>query len=136
MKVLFDTNIVLDVLLRRQPFYKDAAELFAYVELGKLEGFLGATTVTTLYYFLERALRGEARLELAKLLSLFSVAAVNQNVLEKAVVSPAKDFEDAVLVEAALLNGLDAVVTQNAKDFKNASLAVFTPEELLADLIG
>lgn len=134
MKVLFDTNVVLDVLLRRQPFYEEAAKLFVHVELKRLEGFLGATTVTTLYYFMEKRLKDNARPELHKLLLLFKVAAIDQNILEKAITSPVKDYEDAVLVEAAVFTSLDAVVTRNAKDFKKSPLAIFTPEELLAAL--
>lgn len=134
MKVLFDTNVVLDVLLRRQPFYEAAAKLFAHVELREVEGYLGATTVTTLYYFMEKTLGDEARTELSRLLKLFKIATVNKNVLDKAVTSSVKDYEDAVLSEAALMADLDGVVTRNARDFKNAPLRVFAPEELLAIL--
>ncbi len=128
MKVLFDTNVVLDVLLRRRPFYEAAAKLFAYVELREIEGCLGATTATTLYYFMEKALGSDARTELRRLLELFEIATVDKKVLDKAVTSPVEDYEDAVLTEAALMAGLDAVVTRNARDFKNAPLKVFVPK--------
>lgn len=131
MKILFDTNVVLDVLLRRRPFYENAARLFAYVELGEVEGYLGATTVTTLYYFMEKTLGDDARTELQRLLELFEIATVDKKVLDKAVTSSVKDYEDAVLVEAALMVGLDAVVTRNAKDFKGIPLQIFLPKELL-----
>ena len=134
MKVLFDTNVVLDVLLRRQPFHQDAAKLFAYVELREIEGYLGATTVTTLYYFMEKTLGDDARTELRRLFELFKVATVDKAVLDKAVTSPLTDYEDAVLVEAAFMSNLDAIVTRNIKDFKNTSLRVLAPEELLAML--
>ena len=132
MNVLFDTNVVLDVLLRPEPFFEDAAELFAHAELGSLRGYLATTTVTTLAYFMERTLRGSFRAELERLLELFDVAAVDQSVLIRAQRSPVADFEDAVLAEAALALGLDAVVTRNIKDFRDAPLRVFTPEALLA----
>lgn len=132
MKVLFDTNVVLDVLLRREPFFRDAANLFAYAELGKLQDYLGATTVTTVAYFMEKALKETFRAELGRLLELFDVAAVDRNVLIRAQRSPVQDFEDAVLTEAALGTGLDAVVTRNVKDFQDGTLTVFTPDALLA----
>lgn len=134
MKILFDTNVVLDVLLRRQPFYEDAVKLFAHVELGGIEGYLGATTVTTLYYFMEKTLGDDARTELSRLLELFEIATVDKSVLYKAMTSSVRDYEDAVLVEAAVTVGLDAVVTRNAKDFKNSPLSIFVPGELLAIL--
>lgn len=131
---MFDTNVVLDVLLRREPFFEDAAKLFAQVERRNVQGHLGATTVTTLAYFMEKALGATFRIELRRLLELFDVATTDRNVLLRAQVSPIKDFEDAVLAEAALMAGLDAVVTRNAKDFNGASLKVLTPSELLAVL--
>lgn len=56
MKILFDTNIILDVFLARQPFLENSTKLFAHVEQGKLEGVLGATTITTLYYLISKQL--------------------------------------------------------------------------------
>lgn len=118
MKVLFDTNVVLDFLLRREPFYSDAVRLFVHVELQNVQGYLGATTVTTLAYFLEKTLRAAFRTELRRLLELFDVATINKDVLSRAQRSSVKDFEDAVLAEAAFASGLDAIVTRNVKDFE------------------
>lgn len=67
-------------------------------------------------------------------MTVFEVAAVNRGVLEQALVSPLADYEDAVLVEAAGAVGIDAVVTRNVRDFKAASLRVYTPGELLGIL--
>jgi len=135
LKVLVDTNVLLDVLLRRVPFHTDALHLLARVERNELQGVLGATTVTTLYYFLDKGLgASRAREELRKLLTLFDVAAVNRGVLSRALDAPLADYEDAVLVEAAGAIGADAVVTRNVKDFKNAPLTVYTPRELLSIL--
>lgn len=134
MRVLFDTNVVLDVLLRREPFFEDAAKLFAQVERHNVQGYLGATTVTTLAYFMERALGATFRTELRRLLELFDVVTVDRAVLLRAQASPVNDFEDAVLTEAALAVGLDAIVTRNAKDFVAAPLKVLTPGELLGVL--
>lgn len=136
MKVLFDTNVILDVLLNRQPFAPVAVQLFADVEYQKIQGYISVTTVTTIFYLATKTLgTANARLQLKQLLSLFQVAEVNQQLLQNALMTGFSDFEDAVLAEAARLAKLDVIVTRNIKDFKLASLPVYLPEELAAMLV-
>ena len=133
MKVLVDTNVVLDVLLDRQPFAKSAARIFAFVEESKIEGFLCATTVTTVDYLLGQALAPvKARQALRQLLHLFEIAPVNRPVLEQALQSRISDFEDAVLEQSARLVGADAIATRNVRDFEKSSVTVFDPRDLIA----
>ena len=133
MKVLVDTNVVLDVLLDRHPFSEAATRIFALVEKSEIEGFLCATTVTTVDYLLGRALTPrKTRSTLKRLLDLFEVAPVNRPVLEAALRSDISDFEDAVLEQSGKLVRVDAIVTRNIKDFKKSTVAVFDPAELLA----
>jgi predicted nucleic acid-binding protein len=133
VKVLVDTNVVLDVLLDRQPFAKSAARIFAFVEESKIEGFLCATTVTTVDYLLGQALApAKARQALRQLLHLFEIAPVNRPVLEQALQSRISDFEDAVLEQSARLVGADAIATRNVRDFEKSSVIVFNPVDLIA----
>jgi len=133
VKVLFDTNVVLDFLLDRRPFSAVAARLVARVERGEIEGLLGATTLTTLHYLLTKAIGRRSALEAVRtLLTLFTVAAVDDKVLSSALDLSFDDYEDAVLHEAGRLAGADAVVTRNGGDFGGAELTVDTPEELEA----
>jgi predicted nucleic acid-binding protein len=133
--VLFDTNVVLDVLLDRDPFAGDAANLFACAERGELDAFLCATTITTIHYLASKALGADqARILVKKLLSLFEIAPVNRSVLESAEDLDFTDFEDAVLHEAARHAGVQAIVTRDPKGFAQASLAVHTPDLLLKAL--
>lgn len=133
MKILVDTNVVLDVLLAREPFADAASRVFALVEESEMEGFLCATTVTTVDYLLERALpSAEARSALRSLLDLFEIAPVNRSVLEQALRSPIADFEDAVLVSSAQLVSADAITTRNLSDFKKSPVPVFDPPAWLA----
>lgn len=135
MRVLFDTNVILDSLLARQPFVADATALIAMAERKVIDGLLGATTVTTLYYLLVKATSDSiARARITSLLSLFDVAAVNRAVLQSALQLPFKDYEDAVLHEAAQLAGADAIVTRNVQDFRQATLPIHQPSALLAVL--
>ncbi|MCX7016688.1 MAG: PIN domain-containing protein [Candidatus Sumerlaeota bacterium] len=133
LKVLLDTNVVLDVLLAREPFVGAAAEIFDLAEQSRIEGFLCATTVTTLDYLLSQSFRaGDARQALWRLLSLFEIAPVNRSVIERALRSKMADFEDAVLAEAGRLAGVDAIITRNTKDFLSASLKTLDPTQFLA----
>ncbi len=133
MRVLVDTNVVLDVLLARHPFVHASASVMGQVEQSKITGFLCATTVTTIDYLLAQAMpRAAARETLGRLLALFEVAPVTRAVLEEALNSKIADFEDAVLDQAGRLAGAEAIVTRNQKDFRHASLKIFGPEELLS----
>ena len=135
MKLLFDTNVVLDLLMDREPFADAAGELFARVEAGSVIGCLCGTTITTVFYLIAKALGpGRAKEEIAKLMALFEIAPVNRPVLEAAVASTFVDFEDAVLHEAACHFGVDAIVTRNRKDFRHARIPVHDPAELAAIL--
>ena len=133
MKVIVDTNVVLDVLLGREPFVKPAVDLFRLVEESRIDAFICATTVTTIDYLLVNSLPApKARSALRKLISLFEIATVNRPVIERAIVSKIKDFEDAVLDEAGQLAGVDFVITRNIKDFTGSALKVCDPNEFLA----
>lgn len=135
MKVLFDTNIVLDVILAREPFWEVASQLTARVEQKDIEGFLGATTLTTVHYLVAKAEdRDRALTAIRRLLGLFQIARIDHSVLERAALSPIEDFEDAVLHEAAKAEALDAIVTRNRKDFRQATILILAPEELEAFL--
>ncbi len=135
MRVLVDTNVVLDVLLARRPFVAASAEVFGLVERSRLEGLLCATTITTIDYLLTQAMpRPAARQAVQKLMALFEIAPVNRTVLEEAIRSKVTDFEDAVLEQAGRLAGADVIVTRNQTDFRHASLKILGPDELLASL--
>ena len=132
IRILFDTNVLLDVLLEREPHVQDAAQLLAAVETGRLAGILSATTTTTIYYLVERARDREQALRgLRRLLTLFEVAPVTRAVLEDALHLGFADYEDGVQHEAARHASAEGIVTRNAQDFAQASLPIYTPMELL-----
>jgi predicted nucleic acid-binding protein len=122
---------VLDVLLDREPFAAAAADLLSRVEVGEIEGYLCATTITTLHYLAAKAIGArQALLAVRQLLAVFEVAPVNRPVLAAALESRLGDFEDAVLHEAALQVSAQAIVTRNPKDFSRTILPTYSPEEL------
>ena len=132
MRILFDTNIILDVLMDRKPHSDAATKLFDSVETGSIAGYICATTVTTIHYLASKAIgKDRAKLELEKLLSLFEVAPVNRAVIEMALRNRMADFEDAVLCEAARHVQVNGIVTRNVRDFKKANINTYNPQELL-----
>ena len=133
MKILFDTNIILDMLLEREPFFEKAASLFDTVEAKTIEGYLCATTLTTIDYFLTKYRnREDANNAIKKLLKLYSVAKVDRTVLESALNSNFNDFEDAVIYYSGNDSGVNGIVTRNTGDFKTAQLPIYQPDALWA----
>ena len=137
MRVLLDTNVVLDVLQTREPFSHHATQLFARVERGELEGVLCATTLTTIDYLLGRVLSAQQTKDaVRRLLGLFEVAAVTRPVLEAALSSPMADFEEAVLAHAAHQAGVDRIITRNLPAFARSPVPATDPTGFLAQLRG
>ena len=133
MNILFDTNVVLDVLLEREPHVTAAARLFSLVDNGDLEGSICATTATTVFYIAAKSFGSKcAQVQVRNLLGLFDVATVDRDVLTRALALDFADFEDAVLHEAASAGGMSAIVTRDRQGFANATIPVFDPHELLA----
>ena len=132
-RILFDVNVVLDVLLDRKPFADTSSEVWAIVERGEAEGFLSAHAITTLHYLNAKA--GGARMARETtdaLLSVFAVAGVDDAVLNAALALNWNDFEDAVTTAAAKRAKCEALVTRNPSDFKGSAVRVLTPSEALA----
>lgn len=135
MRVLFDTNVVVDLLLNRMPFAPAAASLTALVERGRLIGVVCATTITTVHYLVAKAAGADtARAQVRKLLHLFEVAPVTRSVVESALEQRIADFEDAVIHESAREALVEAIVTRDLGDFAEADLVVYGPAELLSVL--
>jgi predicted nucleic acid-binding protein len=132
-KVLIDLNIVLDVLQRREPFYEMSAGVLAAAETGRVEGWVAAHSLTTLFYLLARYQSAEqARVALTDLLTFLSVAAVDHVVIEQALNLPYPDFEDAVQMMAAVRSGVSYLVTRNVRDYGMGPLRALQPAELMA----
>lgn len=133
MKLVIDTNVVLDLLINRAPFADAAAAVFTQIESGKHSACVCATTITTVHYLAHKNIGDkQARESLRQLLTLVEVAAVTRAVIDQALRSPLKDFEDAVLAESGHLAGGQAIITRNGKDFQGGPLRVYTPTEWLA----
>jgi predicted nucleic acid-binding protein len=132
LKVLIDTNIILDILLKREEFVELSATVVSLVENKDIEGYLCATTITTLDYLITKSLnRKKAKHEIQKILNLFQIASVNSMVLNLAINSEFKDFEDAVQYYSGKCSKVDTLVTRNTKDYNSSELPVYSPDEFL-----
>ncbi len=133
MRLMIDTNIFLDVLTRREPFYTNSKAVLKLCENKKIYGFLSASSVTDIFYLIRRELHS-IDLAYKALGSVFDIAKVltvtNEDVLN-AYVQKASDFEDCLLATCAKSNHCDAIVTRNKKDFLLFGITLLTPEELL-----
>jgi predicted nucleic acid-binding protein len=133
IKVLFDLNIILDVLQEREPFYDVAAQLLAHAETGKIQGFIAPHSLTTLFYLIQKdQSAAHAKVTITNLLQILKIATIDQSTIEQALSLSYKDFEDAVQMMAAVQCKADYLVTRNVKDFQPPPLSVIQPSELLA----
>jgi predicted nucleic acid-binding protein len=131
-KIPFDTNVVLDVLLDRQPYGEASASAWAAVETGIAEGVLAAHSVTTIHYLVRKEKgNGKARQVLSAILRVFGVAAVDGAVVQEALQLPFSDFEDAVTAAAARSALCECIVTRDPKGFRGSPVRPLTPEALL-----
>jgi len=132
-KVFFDLNIILDVLQNREPFYEASAQLLAYAETGKIQGFIAPHSLTTLFYLVAKdQSAAKARATITNLLQFLSVAKIDQSTIEQAMSLAYRDFEDAVQMIAAVQCKADYFITRNPKDFQPPMLTVIQPIELIA----
>jgi predicted nucleic acid-binding protein len=135
-RVLFDTNVILDLVLNRPDFVELAKRLFVAIDDNRLIGFMSATTATDVYYMTTKERnRVFAALSLRRLVRALKIVAVDENVIVPALDSPIKDFEDAVQAVAADIAGLDYIVTRNKRDFYQSPVPAVLPEELLEKLV-
>ena len=133
MKVLIDTCIIIDFLQKRVPFDEAAYRIMRASALNLFSGCITAKSVTDIYYLMHRHTHSdlESRMQLNNLLALVAVLDTSAEDVFHALSSNISDFEDAVMVETAIRNHLDCIVTRNIRDFTKSSVPVFTPDEVL-----
>jgi predicted nucleic acid-binding protein len=135
-RVLFDSDVLLDVLLNRQPFVIASTQALDLVPTQQVEGFLAGHAVTNIYYILRRQLGSNtAHEKLASLLELIQVAQVTDQVIRAALQSPMADFEDAVTSAAANAATLELIVTRNRSDFALSTIPAISPQDLLSMML-
>lgn len=132
MKVLIDTNVVLDVLCKREGFYEDAARIMKYCEVNKITGVISALTIPNIVYIMRKELDVQkTRDVIEKLQLMFTVADLKADDIKKALSMDFKDFEDALQSACASRIKADYIITRNIRDFVNSKVTAIKPTELL-----
>lgn len=133
MKIMCDTNIIIDVLLERQPFVDDSCKVLSLCEEHRIDGFVSASSVTDIYYLVRKYTHSTelAYKAIGKLLEIVNVCSVTNNDVLTAFQRKAKDFEDCLMATCARSIHCDYIVTRNKKDFEEFNILLLTPSELL-----
>ena len=135
MRILLDTNVVLDVLLNREPWVAEASAIWKANDDGRIVGYLMASALTDIFYIARRlAGREAARAAVQTCLDAFEFCPVDRHTLEQALLLSGTDFEDNLQMVCAEIAQLDAIVTRDPGDFKNSTITALTPANVLARL--
>jgi len=131
-KLFLDTNVVVDLLGEREPFYNSIAKIATLADKGKIQLVVSALTYSTVYYLLSRFEDKEAVKEkIRKFKVLAETSDLTDKVIEKGLSSKFRDFEDSLQYHCAVDKDCDILITRNGKDFKDSEIPVFTPDEYL-----
>lgn len=134
-KLFFDTNVVLDLLGERQPFYDSAAKITTLADKGEIQIVVSALTYSTVYYLLskfeDKALVKE---KIRKFKVIAETSDLADKIIDKGLSSTFSDFEDSLQYYCAIKNGCNILITRNSKDFKESDISVLSPDEYLNSL--
>jgi len=131
-KVFIDADVILDLLLKRKEYYKEAAALFTLIEQKKIKGFTSPIIIANIYYIITRLENKQKALEKTKLLrSLLRILELNEKIMDMAFARPYKDFEDSIQYHCALYHGIRNIITRNIKDYPEGEINILEPEEYI-----
>ena len=133
MRLMIDTNVVLDVLLERESFYINSRAVLDLCESRKINGFISASAATDIFYLVRKSLQStdEAYNALGNILNIVKILTVTNDDVNSAFIQRAQDFEDCLLAASAKSNKCDSIVTRNKKDFLTFGITLFSPEEII-----
>ncbi|MBR5645952.1 MAG: PIN domain-containing protein [Treponema sp.] len=133
MRVLLDTNVILDVLLEREVFEEESSKLLSMIERGIIKGFVSSVSVTDIYYISHQTFHDKEKAlnVINELLFITRVLKTDEKIIKNAIKLKWKDFEDAVQYSVAKKSHIDFIITRNKKDYKTSNIPVYTPKEFL-----
>ena len=129
-EIFVDSDIILDLIAKRTPFYLHAARFFTKIEKKQFKAYTSPVVFSNIFYIL-RKIKGQsfALNKLKKLRMLLNVIAVDEKIIDLALISEVKDFEDAIQLYAAKNNRIKYLITRNVKDYKDNEVKALTAEE-------
>lgn len=130
--VFVDTNVVIDLLAKREPFYKDAQDLFTLSDKKEIQLFISSLTFANAYYSIAKHYKDiDAKKYLSKFKVLVTILPLEDKAIDLALASDFKDFEDGLQYYIAMNNEADIIITRNKKDFKSSKIPVMTAGEYI-----
>jgi predicted nucleic acid-binding protein len=132
-KVFLDTNVIMDLILEREPFSKEAKTIFTVKDEYGFDIFISALSIANIAYSLDRSGK-KPHDTISKLLYWVSIIDLSVNTIKETALSKFDDFEDGLQYFCAFSIDADVIITRNKKDFKHAIIPVFTPHEFLTQL--
>ncbi len=139
MKVLLDLNIILDVLLKREPFFQEALQILEQANKGEIEGYIAGNSIDTLVYILQRNNKKQDEIKkiLKEIRKFLYISEINGENIDLAIDSMWNDFEDTLVYFSAKLHYLEGIITRNTKDFKtikDTNIKIYTPKEFITQI--
>lgn len=132
IKALIDTNVILDIALKREPFFEYSSKIFDMIDDQFLEGYITASSITDIYYIASKQKdKLQARTFLLSLVQILEIIGVDKDIVIEALECDIPDFEDAIQVFSAKSNSVDLIITRNVTDFASSGLKVLTPLEFI-----
>ena len=137
MILLLDTNIILDIILVREPFFQDSSKIFELIDGIKIKGCVTASSITDIYYIVKKnSGHANAISFIESLIITIDPVNVNRDTITLALHSNFADFEDAVQSASAELNNVDLIISRNTKDFIGGKIPAQTPTDFLKNIIN
>ncbi|MCF6268787.1 MAG: PIN domain-containing protein [Melioribacteraceae bacterium] len=132
-KIFIDSDIVIDFFTDRKPFANSASEIFEFGEQGKLQLYLSAISINNIYYIVRKFLGHKKTIKIVEeLTDMTKIVGTTRKEIVQALRNNFKDYEDSIQYSTALtIDGLEAIITRNVKDYKNSEIAVYTPTNYL-----
>lgn len=132
IKVFIDSDIILDLLAKREPYFIDAAKLFTLIDRQKVKAFTSPIVFANLHYLLKKLTSNKAALKsLRKLKTFVEILPTDERVIEQSLNSDFNDFEDAIQYFTSVNNGINLLITRNIKDYKKSKISISTAEEFV-----
>lgn len=132
-RIFVDSDVVIDFFTDRMPFANPASELFDWAEKGKVHVYLSAVSINNIYYIVRKYLSHKKAVRIIEdLTEMTEIIGTTKSEIVQALKNDFKDFEDSVQYSTALsIGGIEAIITRNVKDYRNAQIAIFTPNDYL-----
>jgi predicted nucleic acid-binding protein len=132
MKIFLDTNVILDVMTKREPFYIDSSKVLTLVNEKIVSGYISAITISNIYYIL-RKLKDKETAEdfITEILESFEIIPLTKDILSQANKISINDYEDGIQFFSALDCGCDFLITRNDKDYPKLGIRIITPAEFI-----